>query len=306
MEPTSILSLPVELLYEIHIHAASEQFPLTCKHFYAVCKSAPTTVHAQYLIGVYEYLCRSHRQRTDLVSTALRYPICSQAVLDAITKSPDFPRLYPDRRVQKTELPRRLFRNLSPRDTATAGKRKREPEPTQWTEDEQPLPFLRYLFAHPRILTPSANSWDGYALTKAVHAGFTPLVQFLLEHGADPHTKAALAVMVAIRRKNLLLVRLLIERDGPRHPQSKRRRTSEGRSHTSTGRDGTAVDPRRGIDTSLGNSAKRRKLGDRVKVDQEMLKTAVQSDARDIVDYFIREKGCVPDMQTVLLMGASG
>lgn len=33
-----------------------------------------------------------------------------------------------------------------------------------------------------------------------------------------------------------------------------------------------------------------------------MLKMAVKCDARDIVEYFMKEKGCVPDMQTVLMM----
>ena len=203
-----------------------------------------------------------------------------------------------------TELPRRLFRNLSPRPLTT-GKRKRgDPYPCGWTEHDDPLPFLRFLYAHPRIPRPYTDSWDGYALTKAVHVEFIPLVQFLLEQNASPEEKDGLAVMVAIRRKNLPLVRLLIERDGV-HPTSKRRRTSETEMEASTGRDGLPAGPSRKRDrASVGSTAKRRKLGDRIQVTQDMLKTAAQSDARDIVEYFIQEKGCVPNMQTVLLMGA--
>ncbi|KAH9928712.1 uncharacterized protein B0H18DRAFT_1210218 [Fomitopsis serialis] len=304
MERTSVLSLPVELLYDIHIHAASPNLPLACKHLYAVCKSAPTSVHAQYLIESY-HSARAYSTVADIISLALRYPVCTQAVLDTIIRSPEYPTLSSENRRKRTELPRRLFRNLSPRPTSI-GKRKRgEPEPSGWTEDDDPLPFLRYLYAHPRIRTPGADSWEGYALTKAVHAEFIPLVQFLLEHGASPQTKGALAVMVAIRRKNLPLVRLLIERDGPRQTYKRPRMRDEGPGVV-TGRDGISADSARGNDTvTRDNGAKRRKLGDRVQVNQEMVKTAVQSNARDIVEYFIHEKGCVPDMQTVLLMGAS-
>lgn len=67
--------------------------------------------------------------------------------------------------------------------------------------------------------------------------------------------------MVAIRRKDLFLLRLLIER-----PKGTR---------------------------------KRRKLEDRIQVTSEMLRVAVKCDARDIVEYFIVEKGCIPDMQTI-------
>lgn len=181
------------------------------------------------------------------------------------------------------------------------GKRKRgDPIPCGWFEDDEPLPFLRFLYAHPRIPRPYADSWDGYALTKAVHAEFIPLVQFLLEQNASPDEKDGLAVMVAIRRKNLLLVRLLLERDGPSSVY-KRRKSSEAEPVASTG-DGPSAEKRDA--TSVGSSAKRRKLGDRMRVNQDMLMTAAKSDARDIVEYFIQEKGCIPNMQTVLMMGA--
>ena len=50
------------------------------------------------------------------------------------------------------------------------------------------------------------------------------------------------------------------------------------------------------------STSKKRKLEDRVRVSQEMLRTAVACDARDIVKYFMEEKSCMPDMQTVRLM----
>lgn len=70
--------------------------------------------------------------------------------------------------------------------------------------------------------------------------------------------------MVAIRQKDLALVRMLIERE----------------------------------DEKTG-TAKKRKLGDRMRVNPEMLKVAVKCDARDIVTYLTQEKGCIPDLGTL-------
>ena len=50
-------------------------------------------------------------------------------------------------------------------------------------------------------------------------------------------------------------------------------------------------------------SDKKRKMEDRVEVSQAMLQTAVACNARDIVEYFMQEKSCMPDMQTVKLIG---
>lgn len=81
--------------------------------------------------------------------------------------------------------------------------------------------------------------------------------------------KDALAVIVAIRQKNLSLVKMLVERTD---------------------------------DSSSSTNKKRRKLEDRVKPDAKMLKVAVQSKARDITEWLCHEKGVVPDMQTLQMM----
>jgi hypothetical protein len=135
----------------------------------------------------------------------------------------------------------------------------------KWAERENPLPYLEYLYGTPGIPPPDVNSHDGYALTKSVHASFFPLVRFLLAHGASPKCKKGLAVMVAIRRKDLTLVRMLIER-----PKEM--------------------------------TKKRQKLEDRIQVTSEMLRLAVKCQAWDIVEYLTVEKECVPDMQTLRLM----
>lgn len=74
--------------------------------------------------------------------------------------------------------------------------------------------------------------------------------------------------MVAIRKKDLSLVRLLIER----------------------------------VLSPEGKQTKRRRLEDRVAVSPEMLKVAVKCNAREIVDYLTKEKGCIPDIQTLQMM----
>ncbi|KAF8841245.1 hypothetical protein BDN67DRAFT_967441 [Paxillus ammoniavirescens] len=166
------------------------------------------------------------------------------------------------------ELPRRLFRSLVSK-SSTSSKSVTE----EWTDRDPPLPFLRYLYSCPYLHPPNANSHDGYALTKAVQVGFIPLVRFLLDHGATPDWKNNLPVLIAIHRKDLGLVRMLVERiDTPKSSQDSKPK------------------------------GKRRKLEDRVVVTPEMLRAAVKYRAQDIVEYLTREKGCIPDMQTLLLM----
>ncbi|KAI1796980.1 hypothetical protein LXA43DRAFT_496928 [Ganoderma leucocontextum] len=293
--------LPVELLYDIHAYATSPALPLTCKYLYEVFKSAPATVHADYLVGCYQDLAAQSAsvRAFGFVSRVLRYPICTREVLEAIFRNPNCSPASQadDPRRTLTVLPRRLFQNLAPRDDS--GQR-------PWTDEDEPLPLLRYLYGHERVPTIQTNSYDGYALTRAVYAEFTPLIRFLLAHEASPECKDNLAVTVAIRRRSLSLVRMLIERDssislaGQATFDMEKRKRGEGPDH----RDVVAAGRKRSrVSDMAPRSTKKRKLGDRVTVNQEMLKTAVKCDARDIVEYFMREKECVPNMRTVLLMG---
>ncbi|KXN88484.1 hypothetical protein AN958_07150 [Leucoagaricus sp. SymC.cos] len=86
-----------------------------------------------------------------------------------------------------------------------------------------------------------------------------------------------MAVKVAIKQKNLRMVKMLVERDD---------------------RDGSLVPiPTKQIQKP--QKGKRRRLEDRVEVHPSMLKLAVKCNARDIIDYFAWEKGIIPDMQTL-------
>ncbi|OSC98281.1 hypothetical protein PYCCODRAFT_1397404 [Trametes coccinea BRFM310] len=294
--------LPAELLYDIYLLALSPSLPLTSKYLHAVFKAAPPSLHAEYIIRCYN-AAAAHSTSARLfgfISKALRYPICTREVLEAILRNPECPEMPPpnDPSAPVTILPRHLFRNLTPRDA---------PGQRPWTEYDEPLPFLKFLYSDPRIPYPSSNSFEGYALTRAVYAGFTPLVRFLLEQDASPACKGGLAVTVAIRRKSLPLVRMLIERDGPgpadvtpKHGSKKLKRFSGGEDG---GERGATSGPSGQTSNGTNSGAKRRKLGDRISVTPDMLRAAVKCDAHDIAEYLMREKGCVPDMQTVLMMG---
>ncbi|KAG0708246.1 hypothetical protein DFH29DRAFT_979529 [Suillus ampliporus] len=253
----SLVALPVELLYEIQLFSASPSLPLACKTLYRIFSASPSSYRAQYLIASLE---AAQIKDNTIPTKLLRYPICTVDILEALFRiSSDITTLS-----FAPELPRRLFRSLTPKSRA---------KPPVWTDQDHPLPFLNYLFTCPKIHPPDVNSHEGYALTKAVQAGFVPLVRFLLDHGASPRYKNSISILVAIHRKDLPLVRLLVER----------------------------VDEESGPDGQKQNG-KQRKLEDRVEATPEMLKVAMKLDARDIVEYFMREKGCVPDLQTLLMM----
>jgi len=250
-------SLPVEIFYEIQLYALSHSLPSVSRCLRDVFCASPPSFRAQYIYG--RVVPTSH---SDTFTKALRYPICTLEVLDALCRQlPDHP--CPNKS-STCELPRRLFRSLAPK----LGN-------CQWKEHEHPLPLLQYLYDKPRIPYPDPNAHQGYALTKAVHANFLPLIRFLLHHGASPQCKNGLAVTVAIRKKDLPLVKLLIE------PDASPIKTQEG---------------------GKTNKAKRRRLEDRIAVNSDMLKAAVRRDAKDIVNYFIHEKACVPDLQTLQMM----
>ena len=173
-----------------------------------------------------------------MVSFALRYPLCcTPVVLDALLRRSA---ARPPDVTSVVRLPRWLFRRLGP-------------------SGEEALPLLRYLYGRrdPSI-RPIPDSHHGFPLASAVKAGAMPLVCFLLEQGASPCFKDALAVRLAVKRRDLDLVRLL-------------------------------------IDMSKGSSGE-------VEVDLNMLKLAVKLGAWDIAKYFMNDKGCIPDLETISLL----
>ncbi|KAF8501726.1 hypothetical protein F5888DRAFT_1632553 [Russula emetica] len=266
-----LATLPVELLYEIHLFAASEALPLTCRRLYDVFKNASPAVHADYLIA--RHIQSPSCLRPNIITYVLRFPLCTPSVLAALLERPSFPHPvqssstntdthHTDTRTSHPnppELPRRLFRQLS-------------------TSGAEALPHLHFLYTSsaPQLNTPRRpiiDSYNGYPLVRAASACAIPLVRFLLDHGASPRRRDALAIRIAIKRRDLSLVRLLID---PADAPPDERRTG-----------------------------KRRKLADRVKVTSEMLRLAVTCGARDIAEYLMNEKGCVPDLITLSLLSVN-
>ncbi|KAJ7494615.1 hypothetical protein B0H11DRAFT_2155969 [Mycena galericulata] len=271
---TGLEDLPVELLYEVQLSALSAALPITSQRLHAIFTAAPPSYRAQYMLSHIE---PGPARLEDAVSKILRFPLCSVPVLDAVLRS--WPAAAPAEEPPGPPSPSAAEMKAEPELVPTLPAAARAPELPkhlfQYTVADAPMPLLRYLYAAPRLAPPDANSHDGYALTRAVHAGFRPLVRLLLDHGASPVRKGGLAVLVAIRQKNLPLVRMLVERAEADAPGGK----SKGR-----------------------NKNKRRRLEDRMEVTPEMLKAAVKAKARDIAEYLMQEKGCVPDIQTLHML----
>ena len=257
--------------------AASEALPLTCRRLYDVFKNASPTLHADYLIARDSELPECRRPST--ITYVLRFPLCTPSVLAALLDRPSFPR--PVQSLSgtdtRTNTGARHYNNnhhrYSNSDYASGPpKLPRRLFRHLSTSGAEALPHLHFLYTStsPQLTQrPDIDSYDGYPLARAVSAGAIPLVHFLLDHGASPHWRDTLAVEMAIKRHDLSLVRLLVE---PPDPPPDERRTG-----------------------------KRRKLADRVILTSRMLKLAVMSNAQDIADYFVNEKGCVPDLGTLSL-----
>ncbi|KAJ3573132.1 hypothetical protein NP233_g2628 [Leucocoprinus birnbaumii] len=284
MQQPGLRLLPVELLYEIQLYALSPALPCLSQFFLDIFKGTPISFRVQFLLAsCTNILTPSHT--ADILSKALRYPLCTLPVLDQLyikleylTQS-ESPLIIPHdsklgRRTRTCEIPRRIFRALTSRKDGQ-----------DWRTSDEPLPFIQHLLSKGSNFPAfDPNSHQGYALTRAVHARHTPLIRLLLQMGASPTYKEGMAVKVAIKQKNLKMVKLLVERDD---------------------RDGSLLPPglaKAEAQAQKPQKGKRRRLEDRIEVDQSMLKLAVKCNAGDIIDYFAWEKGVVPDMQTLTSM----
>jgi hypothetical protein len=130
------------------------------------------------------------------------------------------------------ELPRRIFRNL----VSTS------PIP----------PLLIYLF---ETYKPNPNSFDGYALSRAVLAKNLGVLKYLLSQGADPGKKEGMAIQIAVKLGDLRIVRMLVE-------------------HQNLGVPVGGKQDRVGMD-----------------IPSKWVETAVRSGSDEIVSYFVHEKG---------------
>lgn len=277
----TLLSDVHQLLYEIQLYALSPSLPYLSRFFLSTFKETPISFRVQYLIASCTNIF-TPLHFAEILSKALRFPLCTIPVLDQfcsrlelLSQSRWSLLIWPEQenhsRVHLCELPRRLFRSLVPRQGEQ-----------EWHTSAEPLPFLQHILDKGTSFPPlDPDSHQGYALTRAVYAHHIPLIQLLLQLGASPACKKGIAVKVAIRQRSLKMVKLLVERDywdksliSPALAKEKRL-------------------------VQIAQKGKRRRLGDRVEVDQSMLKLAVECDATDIIEYLAWDKGVIPDMQTL-------
>lgn len=130
-------------------------------------------------------------------------------------------------------------------------------------------PLIQYLF---QTYSPSANSHKGYPLCRAVLTANYDLISFLLAHRADPGIKDHLPVQVAISVKDVRAVRMLVERT-----DEERKETVDDEAGRKQGRERRRV--------------KRRRLSDRVSITPALVECALKKGSKDIVEYFVQEKG---------------
>lgn len=216
-------------------------------------------------------------------------------------------------RTDRVLLPKRLFKDLTPCK-----------DPAGYSIIDEPLLYIKYLYnlryPLPRgsSLDPNTlpfirfnpNAHDGYALVHAVHANHRPLIRFLLRKGAKPNCKDALAVRIAVRKKNLALVRMLVEREEEDSEEEEYKEEGpiilgdqKQSTNSATVGSPTSVKGKKPGSKKSPVGVKRRKLEDRMAVSTDLLKSAVHIDARDIVQFFL-EKGARPNMSTMLNLTA--
>lgn len=139
-----------------------------------------------------------------------------------------------------SELPKRLFRP--------------KPGPGEPTIS----PLVHWLFNR---FEPPLASHKNYALNRAALNQNYDMVELLLRKGADPNLRMHFPLRAAIEKKDLRLVKLLVE---PFAESS---------------------------DSPAKGSGKKRKLTDRIRITPGLVKDALKNGTPEIVDYFVHEKG---------------
>lgn len=201
------------------------------------------------------------------------------------------------------DIPKRLFRNLSssssiasspsPPSSSISSSRELSTS-TETAFESEDLPLLLHILTN---LQGNPNSNKGYALAKSVLSRNSFLIEILLEYGADPTIKDYMAVMLAIGRKDLEIVKMLVEREDE---SSLSTRSSSSRAIASslsqTGQEQqlrmgntqqASKKRKRGQDEIRLSSPKRRKVSDRFQIPSEMLELAVKLEYEPLIKYFM-------------------
>ncbi|KAG8796056.1 hypothetical protein FRC17_008044, partial [Serendipita sp. 399] len=99
-----LLTLPVEVLYIIHLWALNPALPLTSRYLYHVFKQAPPSISALYLFLRY---ADTSKDLVGIVSAVLKYPLCTIDIFKRLLSIlPDeYRHLYPNPRQTITASP---------------------------------------------------------------------------------------------------------------------------------------------------------------------------------------------------------
>jgi hypothetical protein len=259
--------------------ADNPSLPATSRYLHHALTNASTTYIARYMI--FQYRRDGARQ---VLTSAVRRPIVSLPVAKEMVRLWDLERGHsrhatnspfsaasgsstpttpctPQRQrttapaLEVTQLPRRLFR--------------RKPAEGQPAID----PFITWLFTH----------WD-FDLKRKGHRPLVysvinqnyELVEFLLRRGADPRNSDEFAVRAAVQKKDLRMVRLLVE-------------PFEDESNEQPDDSLPLPSPRSRKRPRAEEATPKRK--DRVPINQTHVQLALEHGTPEIVDYFVHEKG---------------
>ncbi|KAA1069793.1 hypothetical protein PGT21_033451 [Puccinia graminis f. sp. tritici] len=297
---STLLSLPIEILHDIHLLSTSEHLPITCKRLLDIYSRTTTTRYrAQFLWKKYvlkdsddgsvsknrsirDGAAGRERRKKIRWDAILATPACSIEVLQILRDffhsdlpAPSDPEDLP--KIKVSALPVRLFKALSPTPS--------DPSPAIIKDHADQLDqAFRYIHLLLTEYGTSPDKFGGYPLARSVLSGNLAFVRLLLDHGARPGVKDNLVIMVAIETGDLELLRLLIEPNFI-HPKETKQSSPL-------------------IPNSLPpKSHKKLKLEDRVQITDQMLEQAIKRKDAAMAQYFIN-KGARPTLETIRLIEA--
>ncbi|OAV86920.1 hypothetical protein PTTG_10485 [Puccinia triticina 1-1 BBBD Race 1] len=301
----TLLSLPIEILHDIHLLSTSEHLPIICKqllHVYSRTTSAryrALFLWRKYVLKEAEDAQRPLERNSDVERRSraksssggrerrkkvrwdaiLATPACSMEVLQILrgfysdplpSDPPEIPK------IKIPALPTRLFKALSskPSDDSTAD--------DHTDELEQAFRYIDLLLTD---YGTSPDKLGGYPLARSVLSGNLAFIRLLLDHGARPAIKDNLVIMVAIETGDLELLRLLVE-PAYIHPDESRLPLT----HCCLNKN-----------TPDSSNHKKLKLEDRVQITDQMLEKAIKRRHAPMARYFI-ERGARPTLETIRMI----
>ncbi|KAB5595802.1 Ankyrin repeat protein [Ceratobasidium theobromae] len=224
---------------------------------------------------------------TVILEGALSYPICTTAVLDALERMAPFAGMSPVLLKSIRVTPGRwLFRNLQTQPRPARRRRPGTgPRSTPGTpalpspsssllsthSGTNPLGFLQAVASRYTLWFTARGS--AFALSMCVRAGPAqyPLLQFLLQSGANPAAQSCLPLQIAATIGDMHALKVMIE-------------------------------PGEDVQEGKFKGGKRRRIEDRVQPTPKVLSAAMKAKHIQVAKWLVNEKGVVPDMATIQML----